>query len=78
MSNTEERSIHTKPDTPTGNTEPVDITNPDTPTGNAESDSDGESQASNTEEYQTVNADLKLIHFYNKRRFNSDTPPMLP
>ena len=25
-----------------------------------------------------VNADLKLIHFYNKRRFNSDTPPMLP
>ena len=23
-----------------------------------------------------VNADLKLIHFYNKRRFNSDTPPL--
>jgi hypothetical protein len=22
-----------------------------------------------------VNADLKLIHFCNKRRFNSDTPP---
>ena len=27
------------------------------------------------DELASVNADLKLIHFYNKRRFNSDTPP---
>ncbi|MFZ1548212.1 MAG: hypothetical protein WAT12_14120, partial [Candidatus Nitrotoga sp.] len=87
MSNTEERSIHTKPaesaditkpdahtgntepaditkpDTPTGNTEPADITKPDTHTGNTESDSDGESQDPNTEEYQALKekemADLK-------------------